>query len=60
MIFQNSMMTLDSVMRITGQMTEAVLAHEKTGRKQTLARACAARLSRSAFLRLMSVCVLSA
>lgn len=34
MIFQDPMMTLDPVMRIEKQMTEAIFAHSKVGRKQ--------------------------
>ena len=39
MIFQDPMMTLNPVLRIDRQMTEAVLAHEKVGAKAALARA---------------------
>ncbi|HVE50739.1 MAG TPA: ABC transporter ATP-binding protein [Casimicrobiaceae bacterium] len=39
MIFQDPMMTLNPVMRIDRQMTEAILAHEKVSDKAALARA---------------------
>jgi len=42
MVFQNSIMMLDPLMPIAGQMTEAILVHEKTSRRQALARARAA------------------
>ncbi|MEO8858438.1 MAG: ABC transporter ATP-binding protein [Burkholderiaceae bacterium] len=37
MIFQDPMMTLNPVLRIDTQMVEAVLAHQKVGRRQALA-----------------------
>jgi len=39
MIFQDPMMTLNPVLRIDRQMTEAVLAHEAVGKRAALARA---------------------
>ena len=39
MIFQDPMMTLNPVLRIDRQMTEAVRAHEKVGERAALARA---------------------
>ena len=39
MIFQDPMMTLNPVLRIDRQMTEAVLAHEDVGERAALARA---------------------
>jgi peptide/nickel transport system ATP-binding protein len=39
MIFQDPMMTLNPVLRIDRQMTEAILAHEKTSEAAALARA---------------------
>lgn len=39
MIFQDPMMTLNPVLRIDTQMTEAILAHEKVSKKAALARA---------------------
>jgi peptide/nickel transport system ATP-binding protein len=39
MIFQDPMMTLNPVLRIDRQMTEAILAHEKTSESAALARA---------------------
>jgi peptide/nickel transport system ATP-binding protein len=39
MIFQDPMMTLNPVLRIDRQMTEAVLAHESIGERAALARA---------------------
>lgn len=41
MVFQDPMMTLDPLMRIAGQMTEAILVHEKVSRRQALTRALA-------------------
>ena len=42
MIFQDPMMTLNPVLRIDTQMTEAILAHEKVSRKAALDRSLAA------------------
>jgi peptide/nickel transport system ATP-binding protein len=42
MIFQDPMMTLNQVLRIDTQMTEAILAHEKVGHAAALDRARAA------------------
>lgn len=42
MIFQDPMMTLNPVLRIDTQMTEAILAHEKVSKKAALDRACQA------------------
>jgi peptide/nickel transport system ATP-binding protein len=42
MIFQDPMMTLNPVLRIDTQMTEAIHAHEKVSHKAALARALAA------------------
>jgi peptide/nickel transport system ATP-binding protein len=42
MIFQDPMMTLNPVLRIDTQMTEAILAHEKVSMKAARARACEA------------------
>lgn len=42
MIFQDPMMTLNPVMRIADQMTEAITVHERVPRKEALARARAA------------------
>ncbi|MEO0830560.1 MAG: ABC transporter ATP-binding protein [Pseudomonadota bacterium] len=39
MIFQDPMMTLNPVLRIDTQMTEAILAHEKVSRKEAWTRA---------------------
>lgn len=39
MIFQDPMMTLNPVMRVANQMTEAITVHERVPRKQALARA---------------------
>jgi len=39
MIFQDPMMTLNPVLRIDRQMTEAVLAHDNVGERAALARA---------------------
>jgi peptide/nickel transport system ATP-binding protein len=39
MIFQDPMMTLNPVLRIDHQMTEAILAHESVGERAALARA---------------------
>lgn len=39
MIFQDPMMTLNPVLRIDTQMTEAILAHERVSKKAALARA---------------------
>ena len=42
MIFQDPMMTLNPVLRIETQMTEAILAHEKVSMKAARERACEA------------------